>query len=140
MSFKSLERTRSAAASGFAGSAVVARRSAPDPLDVKGGTWVFQLVLQFARSSPQDFDGLVALEDELLELESLADAVDGHDIGGSEMNLFLVTATPQPTFSACLPLVEASGLGFRGAGFRPKDGESFERIWPLGSRDPFNVT
>ena len=30
---QSLERTRSAAASGFAGSAMLPRRSAPDPLD-----------------------------------------------------------------------------------------------------------
>lgn len=47
----------------------------------------YQLVLQFAAASMEDFDRLVALEDRLTgELDNRA-TVDGHDFGLGEFNI-----------------------------------------------------
>jgi hypothetical protein len=49
----------------------------------------YQLVLQFAAASMEDFDRLAALEEKLIgELEDLA-TVDGHDFGLGAFNIFL---------------------------------------------------
>ena len=62
------------------------------------GTMKYQLVLQFAASSTEDFDRLVALEDRMIgELDDLA-TVDGHDFGLGEFNIFILTDDPAESF------------------------------------------
>ncbi len=58
----------------------------------------YQLVLRFAADSMEDFDRLVALEDSLIqELDGVA-AVDGHDFGSGEFNIFTLTDGPATVF------------------------------------------
>ena len=121
------------------GSAIVPRRSAPDPLDDNEDLYMFQLVIQFASSDPNDLDRVVQTEDQLRAVDGLAESVDGHDVGQGEMNLFLITSTPEATFRTCLPILQASGLRLLGAAFRDEDGDSHSRIWPRGSTDPFEI-
>ena len=59
----------------------------------------YQLVLQFGASFLEDFDRLVALEDQLLmELGDIA-TVDGHDFGLGKFNIFILTDEPVASFS-----------------------------------------
>jgi len=54
----------------------------------------YQLVLQFAAASTEDFDRLVALEDRLIgELDDLA-TVDGHDFGFPSCH----SSSPHPAY------------------------------------------
>ena len=57
----------------------------------------YQLVLQFAAGTLSDYDALVAMEDQLIELLGES-AVDGHDMGSGEANIFIHTSDPQNTF------------------------------------------
>ena len=59
---------------------------------------MYQLVLPFAPWDDSAFDALVDLQDRLEELLG-ADSVDGHDLGGGEANIFVVTPEPARAFS-----------------------------------------
>ena len=48
----------------------------------------YQLVLQFAADSLEDFDRLVALEDGLIEELARVAMVDGHDFGPRQVQYF----------------------------------------------------
>jgi hypothetical protein len=68
----------------------------------------YQLVLQFAADTLTDYDALVALENQLIG--SLGhDAVDGHDMGSGEANVFIHTTDPQDTFRRLVPVLERGG-------------------------------
>ncbi len=55
----------------------------------------YQLVLQFPASSEEDFEWLVRVEDELINLFDSQHQVDGHDFGSGEMNIFIHTDLPR---------------------------------------------
>ena len=70
----------------------------------------YQLVLQFAAASMEDFDRLVALEDKLIgELEDLA-TVDGHDFGLGTFNIFILTDDPAESFAKAQRIVTNDGV------------------------------
>jgi hypothetical protein len=68
----------------------------------------YQLVLQFAAGTLTDYDALVALESQLIDVLGNS-AVDGHDLGSGEANIFIHTTDPQNTFRQLAPVLERSG-------------------------------
>ena len=96
----------------------------------------FQLVLQFNDDSLNDYDAMVALEDELIqELGDTAD-VDGHDIGAGETNIFIVTSEPDSAFDRTKAVLDRSKLlGAVVAAYRPISGQKFTVLWPTNRQD-----
>lgn len=102
--------------------------------------WMHQLVIQFpwSDSDLRRYDEIIALEgaiDSAVGASSLA-AVDGHDAGVGEMNIYLFTNEPQRTFAALRPLVErlSKPLTYKVA-YRDLDDEAFHILWPEGLKE-----
>ena len=57
-----------------------------------------QLILQFQTSSIEDYDLIIDLEDKLIELVEPEAEVDGHDIDGKQMNIFILSNDPSAAF------------------------------------------
>ena len=100
----------------------------------------YQLVLQFRGDSLDDFDAMVALEDELTEELGDSADVDGHDVGSGETNIFIFTSDPAATFERARPVLErAKQFKAVTAAYREVNGERYTVIWPEGSRQKFAV-
>ena len=100
----------------------------------------YQLVLQFRGDSLDDFDAMVALEEELTEELGDSADVDGHDVGSGETNIFIFTSDPAGTFDSAKPvLARTQRLQAVTAAYRRVDGEQFTVIWPEGSTNEFRV-
>jgi hypothetical protein len=99
----------------------------------------YQLVLQFAADTLADYDSLVVMESHLIGV--LGDgAVDGHDLGSGEANIFIHTTDPQETFRQFVPLLERTGhLSRVTAAYRPTDGDRYHVLWPENSSRKFSV-
>ncbi len=92
----------------------------------------YQLVLQWTLGSfANDYDTLIATEDQLIT--NMADhvTVDGHDIGSGEMNIFILTDDPHASFSRVRSILE-SGRTWAAlrAAFREVDGSEYTILWP----------
>ena len=100
----------------------------------------FQLVLQFRGDSLDDFDAMVALEDQLTEELGDSADVDGHDIGSGETNIFIITSDPAATFRRARSVLERrEQLHSVTAAYREVEGEQYTVIWPEGSAIEFSV-
>ena len=100
----------------------------------------FQLVLQFRGDSLDDFDVMVALEEELMEELGDSADVDGHDVGSGETNIFIFTSDPTGIFDRAKPVLACTQrLQAVTAAYRRVDGEQFTVIWPEGSTKEFSV-
>lgn len=96
----------------------------------------YQLVLQFAAASTEDFDRLVALEESLIgELDDLG-TVDGHDFGLGELNVFILTDDPVESFNKAHRVVTNQGVpnAMRSA-YRRVDGEDYVILWPSSLKE-----
>ena len=101
---------------------------------------VFQLVLQFAPWSDRGFDDLIRLEDQLSSVVPSA-AIDGHDLGSNEANIFILTDEPDSVLQSCVSVISQAGLlGKFSAGCRPLDQDDYSRIWPVGDSSRFSVS
>ena len=91
----------------------------------------YQLVLQFAADSMDDFERLVALEDKLTEELGNIATSDGHDFGVGEFNIFLLTDDPTTAFGEAHRIVIKRGIpnALRSA-YRENDGEDYVILWP----------
>jgi hypothetical protein len=58
----------------------------------------YQLVLQWPGVSVADYNRLVSLEKTIRDGLGDIGIVDGHDFGSGEMNIFVHTDKPNPTF------------------------------------------
>jgi hypothetical protein len=58
----------------------------------------FRVVLQWPASSVADFDGMVEIEELLVERLGAQSEVDGHDFGAEGTNIFVYTADSHRTF------------------------------------------
>ena len=98
----------------------------------------YQLVLQFAADT-LDYDALAALERQLTAV--LGDsAVDGHDMGSGEANIFIHTTDPQHAFGQVFPLLERTGhISYVTAAYRHTDGDRYHVLWPQNSSRQFSV-
>ena len=96
----------------------------------------YQLVLQFAAFSMDDFDRLIALEASLIEeLDGFA-TVDGHDFGLGEFNIFILTDDPTESFNKAHRVVTNQEIpnAMRSA-YRQVEGEDYLPLWPSSLRE-----
>jgi hypothetical protein len=99
----------------------------------------YQLVLQFAADTLADYDALVAMEHQLMEVLG-ENVVDGHDMGSGEANIFILTSDPQNTFRQLAPvLVRAGRMSAVTAAYRRIDENSYHILWPENSSREFSV-
>ena len=96
----------------------------------------YQLVLQFAADSIEEFDGLVALEDRLIEeLEDIA-TVDGHDFGLGKFNIFVLTDHPAESFDKAHRIVVNQGVpNLMRSAYREVDREDYVILWPSSLKE-----
>jgi len=101
----------------------------------------YQLVLQFPYDGVSDYDRAIELENELIEVLGDSGDVDGHDVGGGKLNIFVHTDDVESVFEQARSVVERVGLlpSLRSAYRHLPDGEEFTVIWPLGAQDGFDV-
>jgi hypothetical protein len=98
-----------------------------------------QLVLQFAANTISDYDALIAIENQLIATLG-ENAVDGHDMGSGEANIFIHTSDPQSTFRQILPLLEDTHhFPALTAACRRTDEEHYHVLWPENSSREFSV-
>ena len=96
----------------------------------------YQLVLQFAAASTEDFNRLIALEDSLIgELDDFA-TVDSHDFGLGEFNIFVLTDDPAESFNKAHRVVTNQGVpnAMRSA-YRQLHGEDYVILWPSSLKE-----
>ena len=91
----------------------------------------YMLVLQFDAQTLSDYDTLIAFEDRISEAISSVDEVDGHDMGGNEMNIFIMTESPKAALERVMIAVpELKDQNDFKAAFRLLDGEQYTALWP----------
>ena len=96
----------------------------------------YQLVIQFKADSLDDFDNLMRFEEELGRRIGDSAEVDGHDFGSGELNIFVLTDHPEPTFQ-CVQEVSAS-LNPRqsmAVAYRKLTEQDFSILWPPNLKD-----
>jgi len=87
----------------------------------------------------EEFDRLVALEDELIEKLSDLATVDGHDFGSGQFNIFVLTDDPTASFRKAHEIVATQGTpNVMRSAYRELDGEDYVILWP-SSLTEFNV-
>jgi hypothetical protein len=101
----------------------------------------YQLVIQWPYREQSDYDHLIAFENMLFDrLPRRLARVDGHDFGSGEMNIFVFTDHPAKALDACRSLIRSSRINSGlAAGYREINGETFVRLWPPESTEPFEV-
>src|SRR5689334_19828420 len=100
----------------------------------------YQLVLQFEANSVTDYDALMAIEHQLIDVLG-GDAVDGHDVGSGEVNIFLPTSDPQKTFHQIAPTLERTGyMATVTAAYRRTNEDQYHVLWPENFSGQFRVS
>jgi hypothetical protein len=98
-----------------------------------------QLVLQFAADTISDYDALIAIENQLIAALGES-AVDGHDMGSGEANIFILTSDPEKTFRQLAPVLERTGhMPAVTAAYRRTDEDRYHILWPENSSREFSV-
>jgi len=100
----------------------------------------YQLVIQL---DEQFFDEMGFLENLENSLEiSLTDAeIDGHDVGNSELNVFIHTNDPVNTFEEVKLILDNQGVDLEivKAGYRDFSSDTYIPIWPENLEE-FKIT
>jgi hypothetical protein len=92
-----------------------------------------QLVLQLSVESIEDYDAVVELEDKLIDALDDGSDVDGHDVGGGTMNLFIWTDDANATFTRAQRVLSDHPLtASLKAGYLDEDAEEYTPLWPAG--------
>lgn len=93
----------------------------------------FQVVVQLRAESSEDFERMLALEEELIGgLGDFAE-VDGHDSGQGEINLFVHTDEPDLVFNRIRTLpVARRMLPELAIAYRRFDSDDFKILFPEG--------
>lgn len=100
----------------------------------------YQLVLQLPAHSTDDFDKLVALEDQLIDSLGKKHDVDGHDFGSGAMNIFIITNQPMKAFEISKPVFQRKRLlGKLTAACRKMKGEDYTVVWPVDYSGKFEL-
>jgi hypothetical protein len=88
----------------------------------------YQLVVRWSFEAIADLDRLVLIENMLIDGLPPDCIVDGHDIGGTEANIFLLTDDPKKTFDDIQAVLRGEFLTKARALYREVDGEEYEAI------------
>ena len=100
----------------------------------------YQLVIKFWRKSLADEAFLATVESELKAVLGDAVVLEGYDVSAKEINLFMVTADPKPTFRRVRDVLERLGVvNGVSAAFRLVGGARFTSVWPLRSTRKFTL-
>ena len=103
-------------------------------------TMDYQLVIKFWRKSLADEAFLATIESELKAVLGDAVVLEGYDVSAKEINLFMVTADPKPTFRRVRDVLERLGVvNGVSAAFRLVGGARFTSVWPLRSTRKFTL-
>ena len=98
-----------------------------------------QLVLQFDLSAPDDYDAVLAVEEQLADsLDDMAQ-VEGHNVGTRMMHVFIWCDEAEETFTTVRDIVDVDLLDHARAGWRHADDDAFAPLWPPGL-ERFDVT
>jgi hypothetical protein len=100
----------------------------------------YQLALQFPMTNEYAFDFLMRLENELIEILEKQHIVDGHDVGTSQMNMFIHTDNPNAAFAKAIEILKPKELQILKAAFRQINGNEYKVIWPLEYNGAFEIT
>lgn len=104
-----------------------------------GDLMKYQLVIQFAASSVEDFDAMVELEDEIENILGSDHVLDGHDIGSGEMNIFIHTNDPSQALSLIKTTERLNNFENFVAAFREFKNETYEVLWPKNYEREFCI-
>ncbi len=100
----------------------------------------YQLILQLPESNLKDIDALISLEEDLAEILTENEDVDGHDIGSGEANIFVFTNEPKATFQRVRPTLENAGYLMNvTVAYRDVEGENYIVIWPKNFMKKFTI-
>jgi len=93
----------------------------------------YHVVVQMSPSSLDDFDRMIALEEELITTLGDVGEVDGHDAGQGEVNIFILTNEPRQIYERLRLTPKARDLmpELRIA-YRSIDGDEFKILHPPG--------
>lgn len=91
----------------------------------------YQLVLQFSAKTLEDFDELIKLQDNLMNLLEGSEELDGHDFGCGEFNYFIYTGNPAGTFARIKRVFDAVSIDKEmRVGYRVINEDDFVPVWP----------
>ena len=99
----------------------------------------YQLVLQFPISEDFDFDAIIELETELTFELGSEHIVDGHDFGADEMNIFVLTNSPELAFRKAFPLLNGQLAATLRAAYRAINSDQFKWVHPSTHEGEFSV-
>ena len=98
----------------------------------------YQLALQWPGVSVADYDRLISLEETIRHGLGDSGFVDGHDFGSGEMNIFVLTDKPNPTFTKIKPLIaDWENLKKLRVGYRNSEEDEYTPIYPQGFETVF---
>jgi hypothetical protein len=92
----------------------------------------YLLVLQWTAGADDDYDALLEMEDTLeTSIPAAHGYVDGHDLGSSEMNLFVCTDEPLAAFEDAAAALSSDRRWFDvRAAYRLVEGDEYVVLWP----------
>jgi PAS domain-containing protein len=100
----------------------------------------YQVVLQWPASSLNDYDGMVDVENLLIEKLTEQSEVDGHDFGSTQTNIFVHTDDPRRAFEEIRTILSGHRLWWDARiAYRQIDGTEYTVLWPQGATT-FNVS
>jgi len=98
----------------------------------------YLVVLEFHGDDSENFDRVIALETKLEE-ELSSGEVDGHDVGGGIVNIFIVTKDPKRCFDEAMQTINVMEPKPVEAGYRDLEKEDFVRLLPANDLTPFEL-
>jgi hypothetical protein len=100
----------------------------------------YQLIFQFRGDSIEDYDSMIAIENELIEVLGDSATVDGHDVGSGETNIFILTSDPEATLKLAKPMLERTQqLQVVTVAYRQITADEYTVIWPEDSHKEFTI-
>lgn len=98
----------------------------------------YQLVLEFHGDDTENFDRVMALA-EKLEEELEHGIVDGNDVGGGVVNIFIDTGEPRRCFEEAMRIIGGLEPEPRAAGYRDYEDDDYVRLLPENDPTPFEL-
>ncbi|MGY3266766.1 MULTISPECIES: hypothetical protein [unclassified Lysobacter] len=100
----------------------------------------YQLVIKLWRKSLTDEAFLATVENELKAALGNAVELEGHDVSAKEINFFMLTADPRPTFRRAKDVLEKLGVeAGLSAAYRLNGGAQFTSVWPTRPMRKFTL-
>jgi hypothetical protein len=91
----------------------------------------YQLILEWPASSIKDYDSMIEIEEAVIKGLGNLGKVDGHDAGSGEMNIFVLTDSPQLAFDRIKSLLGTSDfMPELKAAYRQTGSDHFTILYP----------